>query len=129
MKNIIIADDDAGIRDVFKLILERAGYSVTMYSGGETLLTNDFTLPDLFVIDKQLSGVDGLVVCESLKHNQLTKNIPVIMVSASSYVARLAKEVGADEFVEKPFKIQTFIKLIEKYLNNTFNNHEYNSEE
>ncbi len=119
MKQIIIADDDPGIREVFEIILNRAGYEVKMYPNGEALLNNEFVPPDLFIIDKQLSGVNGLEVCRYLKEYNLTKNIPVLMTSASPYVAAFATEAGADGFIEKPFKIKTVIELIEKYLKNS----------
>jgi len=104
MKQIIIADDDPGVRDVFGLILTQAGYFVTLYSSGEVLLNNQFTPPNLFIIDKQLSGVDGLEVCKFLKQNQGTKDIPVLMTSASPNAARM------------PFKMQALIKLIQDIL-------------
>jgi len=116
MKQIIIADDDPGVRDVFGLILTQAGYFVTLYSSGEVLLNNQFTPPNLFIIDKQLSGVDGLEVCKFLKQNQGTKDIPVLMTSASPNAARIAGEAGADGFLEKPFKMQALIKLIQDIL-------------
>jgi len=117
MKQIIIADDDPGIRDVFQLILKRAGYNVTIYSNGEALMTDQFELPDLFILDKQLSGVDGLQVCQYLKTHDVTKNIPVILISANPYVEKLANEAGADDFIEKPFKTKALIELMEKHLN------------
>ena len=117
MRQIIIADDDPGIRDIFQLILKRAGYGVTIYSNGEVLLNNEFELPDLFLLDKQLSGIDGLEVCRYLKNNEATKNIPVILMSASPYAGKVAGEAGADDFIEKPFKTKALIELMEKYLN------------
>src|SRR5262245_8039248 len=114
MKQIIIADDDPGIRDIFQLILKRAGYDVTVYPNGEALMKNAFNPPDLFILDKQLSGVDGLEVCRFLKSQDSTKNIPVIMISASPYAKKNADESGADEFIEKPFRTKTLIELMEK---------------
>jgi DNA-binding response OmpR family regulator len=117
MKQIIIADDDPGIRDIFQLILKRAGYNVTIYSNGEVLMENDFETPDLFILDKQLSGVSGLEVCRFLKNQESTKDIPVIMISASPYVKKNVDESGADDFIEKPFKSKELISLMEKHLN------------
>jgi CheY-like chemotaxis protein len=117
MKHIIIADDDQSMRDIFELIFKRAGYTVTIYSGGDVLLSNEFTLPDLFILDKQLSGVDGLDVCRFLKSQESTRNIPVIIISASPYVAQLAREAGADAFIEKPFKTKDLLAMAEKYAN------------
>jgi len=117
MKQIIIADDDPGIRDIFQIILQRAGYAVTLYSNGEVLMNNEFDLPDMFIVDKQLSGVDGLEVCRFLKGQDSTKNIPIIMISASPYASDSATDAGADEFIEKPFKTKVLIELMEKHLN------------
>jgi DNA-binding response OmpR family regulator len=117
MKHIIITDDDASMRDIFQLILQRAGYIVTCYSDGEILLSNRFELPDLFILDKQLSGVDGLDICRFLKSQESTKNVPIIIISASPYVAQLANEAGADDFIEKPFKTKELLAMAEKYIN------------
>lgn len=116
MKQIIIADDDPGIRDIFQIILKRAGYGVTLYSNGELLMNNEFELPDLFIVDKQLSGIDGLEVCRFLKSQESTKNIPLIMISASPYILDSATNAGANDFIEKPFKTKALIELLEKYL-------------
>jgi DNA-binding response OmpR family regulator len=117
MKQILILDDDAGIRDIFRLILQRAGYKVTLYANGDMLMGNEFELPDLFIIDKQLSGIDGLEICRFLKAQLSTKNIPVIIVSASPYIGASAAEAGADAFIEKPFKTKALVELMEYHLN------------
>jgi CheY-like chemotaxis protein len=116
MKKIIIAEDDPSIQDSIKLILERSGYDITIYPHGEPLLENDYELPDLFILDKQLSGVDGLDICSYLKQQPATKDIPVVMISASPHIARLAKQAGADDFVEKPFKMHELRQIIARHL-------------
>ncbi|MEP6683842.1 MAG: response regulator [Parafilimonas sp.] len=117
MKQIIIVDDDAGIRDIFRLILQRAGYNVILYANGDVLMGNQFELPDLFIIDRQLSGIDGLEICRFLKAQFSTKNIPVIIISASPFIAASAAEAGADAFVEKPFKTKALVELMKYHLN------------
>jgi CheY-like chemotaxis protein len=116
MKKILCADDDPGLQDVFPLIFERAGYEVTMISNGEQLLENEFEMPDLFLLDKQLSGADGMDICRFLKGQDSTRNIPVIIVSASPNLDQQAKAAGADDFVEKPFKLKFLLNLLKKYL-------------
>jgi DNA-binding response OmpR family regulator len=117
MKKILVADDDPGIQDVFKIILERAGYDVEVISNGQEVLNNRYRIPHLFILDKQLSGVDGLDICKFLKAQRKTAGIPVIMVSANPQIGRLSKEAGADGYIEKPFEMKNFLKLVEKYLN------------
>jgi len=113
-KKILVADDDPGIRDIFKIIFERAGYSIEIKDDAEDVLKNNFTIPDVFLIDKLLSGHDGLDVCRHLKDNPLTCKIPVIMVSASPDIGITAIKAGADDFVEKPFDLKYLLKVIER---------------
>jgi CheY-like chemotaxis protein len=87
-----------------------------MFSNGEELLKNEFSPPDLFLLDKQLSGVNGMQVCQFLKSQPVTRDIPVIIVSASPDLDKLSKDAGADDFIEKPFKIKNLLALMTKYL-------------
>lgn len=117
MKTIIIVDDDADILDVFKLIFERAGYTVTVFNNGDAVLNNKFDEPDIFIIDKQLSGADGLDLCRYLKSRKLNHNTPIIIFSASPYIEKQVAEAGADDFLEKPFKTKTLLQMVEKHIN------------
>jgi DNA-binding response OmpR family regulator len=116
MKRIICADDDPSLQEVFPLIFGRAGYEVTMYSNGDELLGNSFEMPDLFLLDKQLSGISGMEICRFLKSQSATKDIPVIIVSASPDLNKLAREAGADDYIEKPFKMKEMLALLKKFL-------------
>lgn len=115
MKQIIIVDDDPPIQDAFRLIFERAGYGVTIYENGNALLRNDFSLPDIFILDKQLSGADGLHICHRLKQQETTRHIPVIILSASPHIHRMAKDAGANDFLEKPFSLKDLLEMVKKY--------------
>lgn len=113
-KNIIIVDDDPAIQDAVRIMLERKGYVITIFGSGEPLLVGDFEHPDLFIVDKQLPGVDGLDVCRFLKSQDATKDIPVLILSASPHVGRLAIAASANEFLEKPFKMQALREAVER---------------
>ena len=115
-KKILIADDDPGIRDIFKMIFEKAGYSVDMKDNGRDLLEDNYERPDIFLIDKQLSGVDGLNICRHLKSRKSTKNIPVIMISASPDLGPMAQKAGADDYIEKPFDLKCLLALVDKHV-------------
>ena len=115
-KKILIADDDPGIQDIFSIIFEKAGFDIEIKKDGEDLLKNKFTLPDLFLIDKQLSGYSGLDVCGHLKSQDQTKNIPVIMISAAPNIGALSQEAGADSYIEKPFEVKDLLKLVNFYV-------------
>lgn len=118
---ILVADDDSSIRDIFKIILVRAGYDLELKEDANEIFNNNFKIPDLFLIDKLLSGVDGLELCRYLKDNPDTCNIPVVMVSASPDIGVSAIKAGADDFIEKPFELTYLLKVIERNINSTKN--------
>lgn len=83
MKKIIIVDDDSSIKDAVSLVFKQMDCQVTGYPDGNLILSGRFEMPDVFIIDKQLPGVDGLEICKHLKSQAATKDIRVIMMSAS----------------------------------------------
>lgn len=113
-KRIVIIEDDQGIQEAARLVFERAGYIVTIFANGDLLLANTFDIPHLFILDKQLPGIDGLDICRFLKGQSSTKDIPVIMLSASPHIGRLAEMAGADCFLEKPFKMNALRDTVAK---------------
>jgi CheY-like chemotaxis protein len=115
MKKILFADDDPTIRDVIHLILDD-DYQVTTFTRGEPLMKNEFEVPDLFLLDRQLSDVDGLDLCRHLKKQSATKDIPIIIISASPNITALARSAGADNVIEKPFLIQELRQMIVSHL-------------
>lgn len=115
-KKILVAEDDPAIGDVIKLIFENAGYDVDLRPTGRDLLMPILDKPDLFIIDRLLSGVDGITVCKYLKGQPATKDIPVIIISASPDARNLSKQAGADNFIEKPFRITLILDTVELLL-------------
>jgi DNA-binding response OmpR family regulator len=116
-KKIMIADDDPGIVDAVEMILEFEGYDVTSTLDGSTVLDMKDELPDLLLLDIWMSGEDGRDICKKLKQEPLTKNIPVIMISASRDIKESAMEAGADDFLAKPFEMNELLKKIEELTN------------
>lgn len=106
MKKIIIVDDDLALQEAFRLIFSGENYELTLYTDAAPLLNNVIEKPDLFILDKQLSGVDGLDICRIIKSRPETSEVPVIILSASPNINRLAAAAGADDVLEKPFRIQ-----------------------
>jgi DNA-binding response OmpR family regulator len=115
-KKILVTDDDPSLQDIFRIILEKAGYEVDVLSNGSDILHDHYEPPDLFLLDKQLSGVDGLDICKYLKSRKNTKDIPIIMVSATVGIGPTAKEAGADGFIEKPFDKKYLLEMVEEYI-------------
>ena len=115
-KKILIVEDDDSILDVLKIILGKAGYVINSHSNGIAVMQDDYETPDLFLLDKQLSGVDGLDICRHLKENRNTRNIPVIMISANPQIGPLALEAGADDYIEKPFTIDHLLSTVKSHI-------------
>jgi DNA-binding response OmpR family regulator len=112
-KKIMIADDDPGIVDAVEMLLAFEGYKVTSTVDGSTVLDMKEELPDLLLLDIWMSGEDGRDICRKLKSKNITKNIPIIMISASRDIRDSAMAAGADDFLAKPFEMDELIKKIE----------------
>lgn len=110
---ILVIDDDEGIIQAFQVLLEMAGYAVQTSMSADII--ENFTknnLPDLILLDVLLSGADGRHICYRLKNQRLTKHIPIIMVSAHPSAGRSIKQMGADDFLPKPFETKDLIAKI-----------------
>ncbi len=115
MKRIIIVDDDPGVQEAFKLIFSPRNYEVSIYHNGSSILNDESLVPDIYILDKQLSGVDGLDICRFLKSRIGTSHVPVIMLSASPNIHVFARLAGADDSLEKPFAIKALRAMVDKY--------------
>jgi DNA-binding response OmpR family regulator len=109
----MVIDDDPAIRDVLRIILEQAAYEVDTSEDGNEILKSNFSKPDLFLIDRLLSGTDGLKLCRHLKQDESTKNIPVVMISAAPGIDGLSRDAGADDYVEKPFDRAYLLRVVQ----------------
>jgi DNA-binding response OmpR family regulator len=106
---VLVADDEADIRALVAFRLERAGYEVITAADGEEALTLATTrLPDLVVLDMMMPKATGLEVTRSLRGQDETKAIPVILLTARAQEADVARgfEAGVDDYVKKPFSPQ-----------------------
>lgn len=100
---ILIADDEAEIRDVLHLYLEKDGYEVLEAADGlEAMEKIQKEKPDLVILDIMMPGLDGYRVLRNIRENN---NIPVIMLSAKDTDADkiLGLDLGADDYITKPF--------------------------
>ena len=116
-KTILIADDDKDIVDSITAILDHSGYEVLNVMDGTSVMQAVKALPDLILLDIQMPGHDGPTVCRQLKRQASTKDIPVIIVSASMDVQQKAEQAGADDYLEKPFDIDVLQQKVFNLLN------------
>jgi class 3 adenylate cyclase len=103
---ILVADDDWLNRDLLQAYLSSSGCEVVTAADGETALKLALNIPpDLALIDVQMPKMDGLELCRKLKHNPSTRFVPVVIITAlDSEDEKLnAFEVGADDFITKPY--------------------------
>ena len=112
---ILVVDDEEDLQELLSYNLEKEGYAVTCVSSGEEALSAvKKKIPDLIVLDLMLPGIDGFEVCRNLKNENKTARIPIVMLTAkgedSDIVAGL--ELGADDYVTKPFSPNVLIARI-----------------
>lgn len=116
-KRIVVVDDDRDILTVIQLALEDAGFHVEVSTDGACLRQfSPSTLPDLVLLDVQLSGEDGRALCRYVKSNELTKNLPVILISAATRGSEIRREGSANDFLAKPFELGTLIHTVQRNL-------------
>ena len=116
MKRIVLVDDDPAILDAIPLIFNPDDYHLEIYMDGNAIINRQCTQADLFILDKQLSGVDGIDLCRFLKNQEETKSIPVLIISASPNIERMARLAGADAVLEKPFNVKALKQVIEDFI-------------
>jgi CheY-like chemotaxis protein len=116
LKKIMVVDDDPAILDSVSLLLEFEGYQVVATSDTSNLLTMETDLPDLLLLDIWMSGTDGLDICKRLKQKPETRNIPIVLISASREIEQSAKDAGANDFLSKPFEVDDLIQKVERYI-------------
>lgn len=116
MKKILVCDDDEGILDIVRVILESKNYQVKTISSGKSIekRISEYS-PDLILLDLWIPGMDGKEITRILKRQSKTKNIPIIIISALNETEKISKEIGADSFLSKPFDINDLINVVEKY--------------
>jgi CheY-like chemotaxis protein len=118
-ERIIIVDDDANILELFRDVLEGRGYRVETYTRGwDALQQISRHQPDLVILDIMMPRVNGYEVCQIIKDNPKTQQIPVMFLSALSHqeALRKAAEGGVDDFILKPCTPERLIKHVERQL-------------
>jgi len=118
-KRIHVIEDEADISKLIQYNLALEGFDVICsYSGEAGLKSIEQYKGDLVLLDLMLPGMDGLVLCQKLKANPNTKNIPVIMVTASGEEEDIVKglELGAEDYITKPFSPKVLIARVKTVL-------------
>jgi DNA-binding response OmpR family regulator len=115
-QKIFVVDDDANICELIRLYLEKEGYGVVTVNRGDRAL-EEFSsyAPNLVVLDIMLPGMDGWQLCREIRKKS---NIPIIMLTAKgeTFDKVLGLELGADDYVVKPFEAKELVARIKAVL-------------
>lgn len=113
---IYVIEDDESIRDLVMYALKKNGYEAKGYESGEILYDN--TDPDLILLDIMLPGDDGYTILKKLKASDKTSSIPIIMLTSKTSEFDKVKglDLGADDYIEKPFGVMELISRIKAVL-------------
>ena len=109
---ILVVDDEESYRDALSVALEREGFRVALAADGQEALDQfDDTRPGLVLLDVMLPRISGVDVCRELRTRS---RVPIIMVTARSAEidAVVGLEVGADDYVSKPFRLRELIARV-----------------
>jgi two-component system phosphate regulon response regulator PhoB len=116
---ILIVDDEPEAVELLDFNMKQAGYEVLVAAdGAEALKKAHSALPSLILLDLMLPEVDGLEVCKMLRRDPATANIPIIMVTAKATEIDkiLGLELGADDYITKPFSPRELVLRVKKLL-------------
>ncbi|HOM42571.1 MAG TPA: response regulator transcription factor [Bacillota bacterium] len=114
-RRILVIEDEVNIQELLKYNLEKNGYLVTIVGNGiDGLEEATANIPDLIILDLMLPGLDGLEICKRLRMQKRTKRVPIFMLTAKSEELDkiLGLELGADDYITKPFSIKELIARI-----------------
>ncbi|MBD0344507.1 MAG: response regulator, partial [Coleofasciculus sp. Co-bin14] len=117
--NILIVDDNPINLNLLSEILSGAGYKVrAAISSQIALKAVELTLPDLILLDILMPGMDGYQMCQQLKSSPVTKDIPVIFISALNEVIDKIKafSMGGVDYITKPFQAEEVLVRVENQL-------------
>ena len=118
-QKILVVDDEPDAVELIEFNLKGAGYEIARANDGEEALTKArMTQPDLIILDLMLPEVDGMEVCKILRRDPKTAGIPIIMLTAkAAEIDRvLGLELGADDYVTKPFSPRELVLRVKRIL-------------
>lgn len=126
MEKILIADDDQNICELLRLYIEKDGYSAIIANDGKEALDKfESEKPDLMILDVMMPQLDGWQVCREVRK---TSDMPIIMLTAKgeTFDKVLGLELGADDYVTKPFDSKEIVARIKAVLRRTAVKHPAN---
>jgi twitching motility two-component system response regulator PilG len=118
-KKILVVDDSATVRKLIAGKLEKCGHQVFCAADGvEAIEQLDSIVPDLILLDITMPRMDGYQVCKTIRGNEATKDVPVVMISGKDgfFDKVRGRMAGTTGYITKPFGPETLMKAVETYL-------------
>lgn len=112
---IVVIEDSPDIMDVVDCILSSDGHQLFPCTDGSIAGNLHNINPDLIFIDEFLPVKRGSEICKHIKANPRLKHLPVILISTIPHLEKLAKDSGADGFLEKPFELTDFMAFTRRF--------------
>jgi DNA-binding response OmpR family regulator len=115
-KPVLVIEHDQDILNIIEYVLSEQGYDVISFNHllqPETVIAKH---PSIILLDDRLPNGLGGAFCMELKSNDLTTNIPVILLSTSLNAARVAATCKADGFLSKPFDLRELVNLVRRHI-------------
>lgn len=116
-KLLLIVDDELEAQTLLRLMLVRAGFDVVVAASGQDALKQlEMTQPDVVILDVMMPGMDGFTVCERIRANAHTQDLPVIILSARNDVEsrKRGEAVQATRYLTKPISPMALVKQIQE---------------
>ena len=123
-KHVLLVEDEPDLNETISFNLDSEGYEVaSVFNGKDALKAIEKKKPDLILLDLMLPDMSGLEICRELRSSKKTKKIPIMMVTAKGEeVDRIVGfELGADDYIVKPFSIREFMLRVSAMLKRTDN--------
>lgn len=111
-KKLLCIEDDSDIAEIIMAIMEQEQYEVIIDDGKSMFRILDEHKIGLILMDERLSWTTGRQLCHELKASTKTIDIPIIVMSASLYIADVAKECEAVGYIKKPFDLDHVIEMV-----------------
>ncbi|MFC4061860.1 response regulator transcription factor [Planomonospora corallina] len=119
MATILVAEDDADIRDLIVFKLEQIGHTVVPVGDGRSALSKAHDqAPDIVLLDVMMPGMSGIDVCRELRKDQQTAELPIILLTARAQErdVSVGLAAGADDYIVKPFSPRVLADRVQSVL-------------
>lgn len=115
-KTVLVVEDDWNIQSLIVLILEDEGYRVeTAANGLQGLNAVERSLPDLILLDMNMPVMNGWEFAQVF-HARFDSQVPIVAVTASTDARQAAEDIGAVDFIGKPFELDTLVRVVRRHM-------------